>query len=165
MTTKISWNQYNHMPNDTFWWKGIDGSCVLAHFITTPDQGQSRERFYATYNGLLYPDTVQGAWEKYQDKRLNKEILLCYGYGDGGGGVNRDMLERRRRLDRIPGLPRVTTSRADAYFRRLHETVAHTRQPMATWDGEMYLEFHRGTYTSQAYNKKKIGRASCRERV
>lgn len=154
MTTKISWNQYNHMPNDTFWWKGIDGSCVLAHFITTPDSGQPKDRFYATYNGLLYPDTVQGAWEKYQDKRLNKEILISYGYGDGGGGVNRDMLERRRRLDKIPGLPRVKTSRADEYFRRLHETVAHTKQPMATWDGEMYLEFHRGTYTSQAYNKK-----------
>ena len=154
MTTKISWNQYNRMPNDTFWWKGIDGSEVLTHFITTPIPGQGKEDYYATYNGELFPDTVQGAWEQYREKRLNKEILLSYGYGDGGGGVNRDMLERRRRLDRIPGLPNVKTTKAGDYFKRLQNTVENTNQQMAKWDGELYLELHRGTYTSQGYNKK-----------
>lgn len=154
MTTKISWNQYNHMPNDTFWWKGIDGSKVLTHFITSPDPGQSRERFYATYNGLPTSETIARSWEKYQDKQLNQDLLFAYGYGDGGGGVTRDMLERIRRMDKIPGIPNVKTTKAGEYFRRLHETVEHTKQPMATWDGEMYLEFHRGTYTSQGYNKK-----------
>lgn len=132
MTTKISWNQYNHMPNDTFWWKGIDGSKVLTYFMTTPDQGQAKERFYATYNGYPTAETVQGAWEKYQDKRLNQDILLAYGYGDGGGGVNRDMLECIRRLDKIPGIPHVKTTTASDYFRRLQETVKNTKQPMAT---------------------------------
>ena len=155
MTTKISWNQYNHMPNDTFWWKGIDGSTVLTHFMTTPNPGQPKERFYATYNGLPTAETMVGTWEKYQDKRVNKELLFAYGYGDGGGGVTRDMLERIRRMDRIPGIPHVKTTKAGDYFRRLQETVQHTKQPLAVWDGEMYLEFHRGTYTSQAYNKKK----------
>ena len=153
MTTKISWNQYNHLPNDTFWWKGIDGSTVLTHMMTTPDPGQAKERYYATYNGILTAETVQRTWEKYQDKKLNKDLLVAYGYGDGGGGVNREMLERRRRLDKIPGIPFVKTTKAGEYFRKLHETLANTKQPMATWDGEMYLEFHRGTYTSQGYNK------------
>ena len=70
------------------------------------------------------------------------------------GGVNRDMLEQRRRLDRIPGLPHVKTSTAGEYFRKLKETVKDTDQYVNTWDGELYLEYHRGTYTSQAYNKK-----------
>ena len=154
MTTKISWNQYNHLPNDTFWWKGLDGSTVLTHMMTTPIPGQSKDRYYATYNGILTAETVYGTWEKYQDKKINKDLLVAYGYGDGGGGVNREMLERRRRLDKIPGIPAVKTVKAGDYFRKLHRTVAKTNQTMATWDGELYLELHRGTYTSQGYNKK-----------
>lgn len=154
MTTKISWNQYNRMPNDTFWWRGIDGSEVLTHFITTPVPGQASDNFYATYNGELLPDTVQGTWNQYREKNLNKEVLIAYGHGDGGGGVTRDMLERRRRMNCIPGLPHVQTSTAGEYFRRLRKVVENTTEPMATWDGEMYLELHRGTYTSQAYSKK-----------
>lgn len=154
MTTKISWNQYNRMPNDTFWWRGIDGSEVLTHFITTPIPGQTADSFYATYNGELLPDTVQGTWNQYREKNINKEVLIAYGHGDGGGGVTRDMLERRRRMNCIPGLPHVQTTTAGEYFRRLRKVVENTTEPMATWDGEMYLELHRGTYTSQAYNKK-----------
>lgn len=154
MTTKISWNQYNRMPNDTFWWKGMDGSKVLTHFITTTDEVQSPDRFYATYNGMLSPNTIQGAWRAYREKRVNKDLLICYGHGDGGGGVTREMLENRKRMDKIPGLPAVKTTTAGDYFRKLHRTVEESKQPMATWDGEMYLEYHRGTYTSQGYNKK-----------
>lgn len=154
MTTKISWNQFNRLPHDTFWWKGMDGSQVLTHFITTPDPGQDKNTWGATYNGQLFPETVQGIWEKYRDKDVNRELLLSYGFGDGGGGVNRDMLERRRRLDRIPGLPNVKTSRARDYFNRLKESVKNTDSYVHTWDGELYLEYHRGTYTSQAFNKK-----------
>lgn len=155
MTTKIAWNQYNRMPNDTFWWKGLDGSKVLAHFITTPMPGQDTDtNFYSDYNGHLLPDTVSGSWKLYREKHLNPETLICYGYGDGGGGVTREMLERRRRIDRIPGLPKLQPTKAGAYFERLWESVKNTDEPMATWDGEMYLEYHRGTYTSQAYVKK-----------
>lgn len=87
-------------------------------------------------------------------KEMNKDLLIAYGFGDGGGGVNRDMLEQRRRLDRIPGLPHVKTSTAGEYFRKLKETVKDTDQYVNTWDGELYLEYHRGTYTSQGYNKR-----------
>ncbi|RED58571.1 alpha-mannosidase [Cohnella lupini] len=154
MTTKISWNQFNRMPHDTFKWRGIDGSEVLTHFITTPDDWEEANSFFYTYNGLVSPKTVQGAWEGYQEKEVNQELLLSYGYGDGGGGVNREMLEMRRRLENMPGLPNVKTGRADDYFRRLHETFNETDRYVHTWDGELYLEYHRGTYTSQAYNKR-----------
>lgn len=154
MTTKISWNQFNRMPHDTFWWKGIDGSKVLTHFITTPDPWSEPGSWFYTYNGQLTPKTVKGSWEAYTEKEINKELLIAYGYGDGGGGVNRDTLEQRRCIDKLPGLPRLETSTAGEYFRNLHETVENTDQFVHTWDGELYLEYHRGTYTSQGHNKR-----------
>jgi alpha-mannosidase len=154
MTTKISWNQYNRMPHDTFLWRGIDGTEIPAHFITTPDPGHQEGSFFYTYNGEVTPYTVQGIWKGYRNKELNRKLLLSYGYGDGGGGVNRTMLELRRRLEHMPGLPKVTTGRADQYFAELRETVENTEEYVHTWDGELYLELHRGTYTSQAHNKR-----------
>lgn len=151
MTTKISWNQYNRMPHDTFKWRGIDGSEVLTHFITTPQDGSF---WWYTYNGNIEASSVQGIWDTYRDKEINKELLLSYGYGDGGGGVNREHLELRRRLEAMPVLPNVVTGRVDEYFAKLHETVEKADRYVHTWDGELYLEYHRGTYTSQAYNKK-----------
>ncbi len=154
MTTKISWNQYNRMPHDTFKWKGIDGSEVLTHFITTPEPWDDNSSWFYTYNGKLIPKTVKGVWDGYRDKQMNKDLLISFGFGDGGGGVNRDMLECRRRLDKIPGLPNVKMSTAGEYFRKLHDTVENTDQYVHTWDGELYLEYHRGTYTSHGYNKR-----------
>lgn len=154
MTTKISWNQYNRMPHDTFKWKGIDGSEVLTHFITTPAPWQEEGSWFYTYNGELIPKTVKGTWDAYTDKGITNNLLIAYGHGDGGGGVNRDMLERRRRIDLVPGMPALKQSTAGAYFERLKKTVDHTDQYVHTWDGELYLEYHRGTYTSHAYNKR-----------
>lgn len=154
MTTKISWNQFNRMPHDTFKWRGIDGTEVLTHFITTPGDWEEANSFFYTYNGMVTPMTVKGTWDAYRDKEVNQELLLSYGYGDGGGGVNREMLEMRRRLEDMPGLPNVKTGRADEYFQRLQETVEATDRYVHTWDGELYLEYHRGTYTSQAYIKR-----------
>lgn len=154
MTTKISWNQYNRMPHDTFKWKGIDGSEVLTHFITTPEPWNEPGSWFYTYNGKLIPKTVKGTWDAYSEKQMNKDLLIAYGFGDGGGGVNRDMLENRRRIDKIPGLPNLKTATAGEYFRDLQETVKNTDQYVHTWDGELYLEYHRGTYTSQGYNKR-----------
>lgn len=157
MTTKISWNVYNRFPHDTFIWRGIDGSEVVTHFITTPEPGNRDDnaftRFY-TYNGQVLPETVTGIWENYQDKEINDDLLLSFGWGDGGGGPTRQMLELRRRLERMPGVPTVTTGRADDYFRELGDRIANTDRYVHRWDGELYLELHRGTYTSQAYNKR-----------
>jgi alpha-mannosidase len=153
MTTKISWNQYNKMPHDTFIWRGIDGSEVLAHFITTPRPGQ-KQMWRHAYNGVLRAETALGLWERYRDKELNRNLLMSFGYGDGGGGANREMLEHRRRLDRLPGVPNMVMSRADQYFERLRQTVAEAETYVHEWDGELYLEYHRGTLTSQAHNKR-----------
>lgn len=158
MTTKISWNQYNRMPNDTFLWRGLDGSEVLTHFITTPVPGggswTEKSNWFYTYNGTLSPETVLGSYRAYQNKTLNQQMLLSYGHGDGGGGVTREMLENRRKMASIPGLPAIETGRAADYFETLHETVRANEACLPLWDGELYLEYHRGTYTSQAYIKK-----------
>ncbi|WP_179394546.1 alpha-mannosidase [Lacticaseibacillus absianus] len=156
ITTKISWNEIDRMPHDTFMWRGMDGTEVLTHFITTPEPGRLGDpTFYRrfTYNGYLQPNIVKGIYDAYKDKEVNQDLLLAYGYGDGGGGVNRNMLENRREMDRIDGLPWVKPSRIDDYVDRLHHTVDDSESYVQHWDGELYLEFHRGTYTNQANNK------------
>ena len=155
VTTKISWNECNQMPYDTFTWVGMDGSRVLAHFITTPAASEEQGTWYYTYNGEMVPSAAAGIWNNYKNKDLTNELLLAYGYGDGGGGVNREELEQRRMMDRIPGLPSIVPGNAGEYFRRLHRRVEQKQGFFPEWDGELYLENHRGTYTSQAYNKYK----------
>ncbi|MBW5447552.1 alpha-mannosidase [Cohnella sp. CFH 77786] len=155
MTTKISWNQFNRIPHDTFRWRGMDGTEILAHFITTPEPGlHQADSWLYTYNGRLTAYETYQTWVNYRDKEINEELLLSYGYGDGGGGVNREMLEMRRRLDEMPGLPHVKTGTANDYFDRLEQTVDSSDRYVHTWDGELYLEYHRGTYTSQAKVKR-----------
>lgn len=151
MTIKISWNQYNQMPHDTFMWRGIDGTEVLTHFMSTPSIDDCGGY---TYNGKIDPKSVMGAWNLYHDKEVNNDLLLAYGHGDGGGGVNRDMLEMGRHLREMPGHPTVVPGKAGEYFDRLVERVKDTDRYVHTWDGELYLEYHRGTYTSQARNKR-----------
>jgi alpha-mannosidase len=148
VTSKISWSQYNRFPYDTFTWTGIDGSRVLAHFITTPEPGSP---FY-TYNGSLEPAEVKGIWDNYQQKDQNEELLLLYGWGDGGGGPTREMLEMARVMGNIPGLPAVQLGKAEPFLERLEQQLSHKDIP--EWDGELYLEYHRGTYTSQAFVKR-----------
>ncbi|WP_188456226.1 alpha-mannosidase [Virgibacillus oceani] len=152
VTTKISWNQYNRMPHDVFTWRGIDGTEILTYFITTPYPG--RKGWGADYNADISAETMIGAWEAFRDKGVTKDVMVTYGHGDGGGGVTRDMLEMRRRLDAMPGAPNVVTGKAGDYLEKLHKDVKETDGYVHLWDGELYLEFHRGTYTSQAYNKK-----------
>lgn len=99
MTTKISWNDTNRMPHDTFKWQGIDGTQVLTHFITTVETGTDfgdRTEWRYTYNGELIPQTVFGSYHVYADKGLNDDILVSYGYGDGGGGPNREQIKIAR---------------------------------------------------------------------
>ncbi len=155
MTTKLAWNQFNRIPNDTFKWRGIDGSEVLTHLITTVGIGQDpKESFFTTYNGMLHPDAIMGGWDRYQDKEINNDILVCYGYGDGGGGPTRQMLETSQRMEQgIRGIPKVRQESARVYFDELNERVKNNRR-LETWEGEFYFEYHRGTYTSMARNKK-----------
>ncbi len=154
MTTKLSWNQFNKVPNDTLLWEGIDGSKVLTHFISTLGVGQSTDRFFTTYNGMLHPDAIMGGWERYQNKEMNNDILISYGYGDGGGGPTRAMLETGDRMAKgVKGIPKVRQAFAGDYFRELEARVKDNKR-LSTWTGEFYFEYHRGTYTSMARNKR-----------
>lgn len=148
MTTKISWNQYNHFPHDTFMWKGIDGSEIFTHFITTPEDGS----WYYTYNGKIDPEEIPGIWKMYKDKDKNDELLLSFGWGDGGGGPTKDMLEHARVMKNVPGIPKVRIDSSENYFERIGSKI--NRDELSVWDGELYFEYHRGTYTSQAQIKK-----------
>jgi alpha-mannosidase len=105
-----------------------------------------------TYNGMISANTVNGIWNSYSNKGLTDELLLSYGYGDGGGGVTREMLEMVDKLDKIPGNPKLITGKAGEYFDKLQDVKEN--KDLNTWDGELYLEFHRGTYTSQARTKR-----------
>jgi alpha-mannosidase len=150
LTSKISWNQFNRFPYDTFHWRGIDGTELLTHFITTPD-GHPDSTIY-TYNGTLEPVEVKGMWDNYRQKDANAELLQLFGWGDGGGGPTKEMLEAARVMKNLPGIPHVQLGTAELYFSRLQQRLDSQKIP--TWDDELYLEYHRGTYTSQAYNKR-----------
>ncbi|MBW4085087.1 alpha-mannosidase [Paenibacillus sp. S150] len=150
MTTKISWNQFNRMPHDTFRWRGLDGSEILTHFITTSEKNGDAY----TYNGRMTAALLRGIWNSYQDKELSDHLLFAYGWGDGGGGPTREMLELRRRFDKLPGMPKLNMGSAGEYFAGLHERIEKSEAYVHTWNGELYFECHRGTYTSQARNKK-----------
>ena len=156
VTTKMGWNESNRMPHDVFSWKGLDGSEVLAYFVSCKDyesiasypKSLSNE---TSYNGLLNPSQLLGTWQRFSDKEKTDTLLYLYGYGDGGGGPTKEMLEYEQRLcDGYPGLPKVHTSTALPFFKQL-ETKASS---LASWYGELYLEYHRGTYTTMAEIKK-----------
>jgi len=156
MTTKISWNEYNKMPYDSFVWKGMDGSEILTHFITTTDFTKDQKKLsWTTYNGDINAKQVMGCWQRYQHKDLNNEVLNCFGYGDGGGGATKEMLENARRFAKgIPGSPKVKMGKALDFFEALNSKLRNNSKLLPEWVGELYLEYHRGTYTSMARNKK-----------
>lgn len=154
VTTKISWNMLNELPYDTFRWQGIDGSRVLTYFITTTDPKQEDGSFGTTYNGMLHPAAIMGGWKRYQQKEINDTILVAYGYGDGGGGPDAEMLEKGMRLKRgVAGFPRVELGHVRPFFHALHEKVDNAKY-LPAWVGELYLELHQGAYTSAAMMKR-----------
>lgn len=160
-TTKIAWNQYNQLPNDTFLWKGIDGSQVFVYMPTTSDYNNKNSRKVSftdkmnttTYTGIINPNMTLGTYQRFQNKDLSEDTLMLYGYGDGGGGPTKDMLEQAKRLSYgLPGIPRLKLEFEQKFLDRTYNKIAHLPD-MPTWDGELYFEYHRGTYTSIAKNK------------
>ncbi len=148
-TIKIGWNQYNRMPYDSFWWQGLDGTRVLTHYSPTPDPGSSN--YSSTYNATATPASVLGTWRNFQQKEQARDLLMAFGYGDGGGGPTREMLENIRTMGDFPATPHIRHASALEFFRSL-ETNSGDALPV--WKGELYLEYHRGTYTTQARNKR-----------
>jgi len=147
-TIKIGWNQYNRLPFDSFWWQGLDGTRVITHFSTTPDPGGYGA---STYNAEATPYQTIGTWNNFQQKELQQNLLMSFGHGDGGGGPTREMLENIREMNDFPATPRIRHGKVGDFFKDL-ETASGDRLP--TWNGELYLELHRGTYTTQSRNKR-----------
>lgn len=153
-TIKISWNQYNRMPYDSFWWQGLDGTKVLTHFSPTLDEWsltKKEGRRPTTYNAQASPLEVLSTWTNLQQKESQQVMLMAFGFGDGGGGPTAEMLENIREMADFPALPRVKNGRVLDFFRKLEKTAG---AKLPTWNGELYLEYHRGTYTTQARNKR-----------
>lgn len=154
VTSKISWNDVNRMPHDTFVWHGIDGTGINTHFMTAQDATEGATETRTTYVSHITAQKVAGAYKRYSDKPLTNEAINTFGFGDGGGGPTSEDLEMGRRGARgIPGSPNVKIEFAGDFLKRLEEKMK-TSPAVAKWFGELYLEYHRATYTTQAYNKK-----------
>jgi len=152
-TIKIGWSQYNRLPYDSFWWQGIDGTRVLTHFSPTPEPGSA---YASTYNSTVTPAAVMGTWTNFRQKDLGHgdvvpPVLTAFGHGDGGGGPTREMLENLREMAEFPAVPRTRQGDVGQFFRQLEESSGAM---LPTWNGELYLEYHRGTYTTQSRNKR-----------
>ncbi len=137
-TIKVTWSEANVFPYDLFMWEGIDGSKVLTHTFNNPDGG---------YNGLIEPNATFTTWKNFVGKRWHDQTLLSFGWGDGGGGPSEDMLEKYDRLKDYPVLPRLEMGKVEDFFASLPV------EGIPTYVGELYLELHRATLTTQAATK------------
>jgi alpha-mannosidase len=139
LTQKISWSQFTVFPHHTFMWEGIDGSQVLSHFLPTND-----------YNAKLRGSEVITASRRYKQKDRSSLQATLFGWGDGGGGPTKEMLEHLSRYKNLEGVPKLQPMSPEKFFKRLEADAVD----LPKWVGELYLEFHRGTFTTIAANKK-----------
>ena len=137
MTTKMNWNDTNVFPYDMFRWVGIDGTSIVSYVCHG-------------INEYTHPKEMKVHWNSHKQRELLPEQMLLYGHGDGGGGVTQEMIEYVKRSEELPGLPKAQFSTAESFFNK----VAPIQSSLPTWHGDMYLELHRGTYTTHAKNKK-----------
>ncbi|RYE08129.1 MAG: alpha-mannosidase [Hyphomicrobiales bacterium] len=142
-TIKVNWSETNRVPADLFWWEGLDGSRVLAHSFDNPMQG---------YNGFVQPDCFVPTWRNFRGKVHHDTSLLAVGYGDGGGGTTPEMVEREVQLRDFPALPKARWGQVADFFADAHRNVAGKKLPV--WVGEIYLELHRATLTTQSGVKR-----------
>ncbi len=134
LTQKISWNQVNTFPHHTFLWEGIDGSRIFTHFPPMD-----------TYNAQLSGEEVARASRQFREKSTASSSLAPTGWGDGGGGTTREMIARAARLANLEGSARVQWEKPDDFFDRAKRELPDP----SVWRGELYLELHRATYTTQ----------------
>ncbi|GAB6902961.1 alpha-mannosidase [Kineosporia succinea] len=145
LTQKISWNDTTTFPHHTFSWEGLDGSRILTHFPPAD-----------TYAAEVTAAELKHAVSNFRDKAISSQSLLLFGYGDGGGGPNREMLSRTHRFADLEGAARVGLGHPEQFFR---EVEAELGDEAPLWSGELYLELHRGTLTSQIAMKQGNRRA------
>ena len=139
LTQKISWNEVNRFPHHTFEWEGIDGTRIFTHFPPVD-----------TYNSVLSGEELAHAEHNFADKGRANTSLVPFGFGDGGGGPTREMVAAAARTADLEGSPTVRVASPAAFFAAARAEF----DPAPVWAGELYLEFHRGTYTSQARTKQ-----------
>jgi alpha-mannosidase len=159
ITNKMSWCESNRFPNVTFRWRGLDGTEILTHL--TPGHN---------YNSAIEPrEFLHGVRTLVElDGARIPLYLQPYGFGDGGGGPTAEQIERANIGARCEGLPRVEQRPVRDFCQDLHDAERALRragQGVRVWDGELYLELHRGTYTSQAWIKEANRRAECELRL
>jgi alpha-mannosidase len=152
ITNKMSWCESNRFPHVTFRWRGLDGTEILSHLTPGHNYNSSiepadllyGEKNLVTQDGASFVGSSIPLW------------LQPFGFGDGGGGPTAEQVFRASSLGSCEGLPRVVWDRVDRFAGQLHAVrdLMRADRDLATWDGELYLELHRGTYTSQAWIKR-----------
>ncbi|XP_078729371.1 alpha-mannosidase 2C1 [Lampetra fluviatilis] len=151
VTQKLSWNLVNAFPHSTFHWEGLDGTRVLTHFPPAE-----------SYECKVRVKEILKSASNNRDKGRTQHALLLYGFGDGGGGPTLAMLDRLRRVRSVAGLPRATSSTPARFFNAVEAEVNQGERGggsggvgrLCTWSGELFLEMHNGTYTTQARVKR-----------
>ncbi|MET9563480.1 alpha-mannosidase [Streptomyces tauricus] len=139
LTQKISWSQTNKFPHHTFQWEGIDGTRIFTHFPPVD-----------TYNCSMKGSEIAHAANNFKDKGVARHSLAPTGWGDGGGGTTREMVAKAARLRDLEGSATVVWEAPEKFFEK-----AEAEYPNApVWVGELYLELHRATLTSQAKTKQ-----------
>lgn len=141
MTTKMAvWNDTNPWTKNAFWWEGIDGSRVFTFVPSTH------------FIGMVDPDHLHDHWRNFSEKDSLGESMYCYGWGDGGGGVDIEMLESARRYTDFMGIPSLKFSGAEEALASIAARSSQADLPV--WRDELYLEAHRGTFTNKGILKK-----------
>ncbi|MCL6457627.1 MAG: hypothetical protein K6T85_06435 [Gorillibacterium sp.] len=138
LTTKLAWNDTTRFPYDTFYWKGLDGTRVLTHFNKTHIWPDAENLMEFVVDGKHNQDAIR-------EKSVTNMRLLSYGFGDGGGGPQFEMIEMARRVKDLEGLPRSAHVTVGEFMQKLEQNVVNP----STYTGELYLQLHRGTLTNQ----------------
>ena len=153
-TNKMNWNQSNRMPSSTFWWQGIDGTKLLSHVLTTPRDVQYLP-FPTNYKSDLTAPEVLGTWEHSTAKDRIRDLPICFGYGDGGGGPTEGLIQTAKAYASMPGMPALKMSTVRDAF----EAMEPQAEGLPVWNDELYLEGHRGVLTSNGWIKRKNRKA------
>lgn len=139
ITQKLSWNMVNKFPHHSFWWQGIDGSRVLAHML--PEN---------TYNSPAAPRSLLKVEREYAQKNVSRNALIAFGIGDGGGGAGEEHIRRLLKNRKVLSLNKIKNRKVSAFLKDLERESGN----FPTWRGDLYLEKHQGTFTTQGKNKK-----------
>ncbi|HOJ93109.1 MAG TPA: glycoside hydrolase family 38 C-terminal domain-containing protein [Dictyoglomaceae bacterium] len=137
-TTKLTWNETNTFPYDLFLWKGLDGTKIIAHIF-----GKR-----GGYNGSTELKEIIENWQNFHGKNLSDGMIYTFGYGDGGGGPTSEMIERLEIMQNFPYIPEIEFSHPKEFFQKI------SKDNLPTYFGDLYLELHRGTFTTQSRIKR-----------